>query len=198
MVSLDVLPATADRWADVVTVFGTRGDPASCWCQYFHLRGRAWSEAAPPSLRDRLHAEVTAGDVPPGVLAYSGGEPLGWCQVGPKAGFARLAASKVSVAPDGEPDPDGLWAVTCFVVPVRVRRRGVARGLLDGAVAHAAAHGARVVEAYPVDPAAKASVSSAELYHGSLSMFEQAGFVEVRRPLPARAVVRRELRRLAG
>ncbi len=196
--SLEIQPATEDRWPDVVTVMGTRGDPAGCWCQYFHLRGRAWSEATPSSLRERLHTQVTAGGVPPGLLAYSDGDPVGWCQVGPKRGFPRLAASKSSVAPAGEPDPDGLWAITCFVVPVGRRRRGVARGLLDGAVEHATAHGARVLEAYPVDSAAKARVSSAELFHGPLSMFEQAGFVEVRRPLPGRAVVRIDVQQRAA
>lgn len=35
--------------------------------------------------------------------------------------------------------------------------------------------------------------SSAELFHGSLSMFLAAGFTEVARPTPSRVVVRREL-----
>jgi len=33
---LRVLPATVDRWADVIACFGRRGnDPAWCWCQRF-------------------------------------------------------------------------------------------------------------------------------------------------------------------
>jgi GNAT superfamily N-acetyltransferase len=83
-----------------------------------------------------------------------------------------------------------VWAVTCFVVRVGHRRRGVASALLDGAVDLARRHGAAVVEGYPVDTSAR-KASSAELYHGPLSVFGAAGFTEVARPSPARAVVRR-------
>lgn len=190
MAAVEVFPATPDRWDDVVKVMGTRGDPARCWCQYFHLRGREWSDATPASLRERLCQQVSSGEVAPGVLAYVDDGPVGWCQVGPKSAFARLATSTSSMPPAHEPDPDHLWSITCFVVTVGARRRGVARALLDGAVAHARAHGAAGVEAYAVDTDAKTSVSSAELYHGSLALFLGAGFVEVRRPSPSRVVVR--------
>ncbi|MDQ3527264.1 MAG: GNAT family N-acetyltransferase, partial [Actinomycetota bacterium] len=41
-----VEPATAQRWTDVVTVFGTRGDPSWCWCQYFLTTDRGYEESA--------------------------------------------------------------------------------------------------------------------------------------------------------
>ncbi|MPZ94541.1 MAG: GNAT family N-acetyltransferase [Propionibacteriales bacterium] len=189
MPRFDVHPATPERWPDVVTVMGTRGDPSRCFCQYFHLRGKDWSGGRTDEFRDRLCAQVAA-DVAPGVLAYDGGAPVGWCQVGPKETFARLASSKASAPPPDDPDLDDLWAITCLVVPAKQRRRGVAHALVEGAVAHATTHGATTVEAYPVDTGAKATVSSAELYHGTLAMFLAAGFTELRRPLPTRAVVR--------
>ncbi|MGH3385739.1 MAG: GNAT family N-acetyltransferase [Nocardioidaceae bacterium] len=189
MPGFDVHPATPQRWPDVVTVMGIRGDPSRCFCQYFHLRGKDWSAGRTDDFRDRLCAQVAA-DVAPGVLAYDGGDPVGWCQVGPKESFARLASSKASAPQPDDPDPDHLWAITCLVVPARQRRRGVAHDLLEGAVAHATTHGATTVEAYPVDTDAKAAVTSAELYHGTLAMFLAAGFTELRRPLPTRAVVR--------
>jgi GNAT superfamily N-acetyltransferase len=193
MAGLTVRPATPDRWDDVVRVMGTRGDPARCWCQYFHLRGRAWSEATPASLKQRLGAQIEAAKVPPGMLAYAADEPVGWCQVAPKPELARLLHSPSSAAPKGSDDPAVLWAITCFVVPPGQRRQGVTHELLAGAVRHAEAQGAAVVEGYPVDVAAKDRVSSAELYHGTLSLFLSAGFREVRRPSPPRVVVRRDL-----
>lgn len=192
-----VVPATPERWPDVVSVMGVRGDPSRCWCQYFHLRGKAWSEAATAGgLRDRLQEQIVGPGpdaVAPGLVAYRDDTPVGWCQVGPKASYARLASSPVSAPPTDEPDPDQLWAVTCFVVPPAARRAGVANALLEAALDHAAARGARHVEGYPVDTAAATSVSSAGLYHGTLSMFGSADFVEVRRPSPARVVVRRQV-----
>jgi hypothetical protein len=87
-------------------------------------------------------------------------------------------------------DTDGLWTVTCFVVRVGSRRTGLTGELLDGAVALARRHGARALEAYPIDLSAAAKVSSAELYHGALTTFLGAGFTEVARPKPSRPMVR--------
>ena len=52
-------------------------------------------------------------------------------------------------------------------------------------------HGARCVEAYPLDAARK--LSSGELYVGRLSTFQAAGFVEVLRRAPTRPIVRRDV-----
>lgn len=55
-------------------------------------------------------------------------------------------------------------------------------------------HGARVLEAHPVDVAAKGGrVPSPSLYHGTASMFADAGFTEVLRTRPDRPVVRLDL-----
>ena len=88
-------------------------------------------------------------------------------------------------------DDAGVWAVTCFVVKVGHRRRGVGAELLGAAVAHARAAGAHTLEGHPVDVAARErKSSSAELYHGTLSTFLAAGFEEVGRTGPTRPVVR--------
>ncbi|GEP28686.1 hypothetical protein CLE01_32840 [Cryobacterium levicorallinum] len=47
-----------------------------------------------------------------------------------------------------------------------------------------------MLEGYPVDVTAKATVSAAELYQGSLSLFEAAGFEVVSRLSARPAVVR--------
>jgi GNAT superfamily N-acetyltransferase len=181
--------ATAQRWDDVALVMGTRGDPARCWCQYFRLRGKAWQTATSATNRAALQVQVTEDPLPPGVVAYADGEPVGWCGVAPRSLYRRLAFSDVATA---VPDEDGLWSVTCFVVRVGHRRAGLATSLLAGAVELAGRHGARAVEAYPVDVAVK-KASSAELYHGPLSLFLRNGFVELARPLPHRALVRKSL-----
>ena len=193
MTGLTVRPASTDRWDDVVQVMGTRGDPSRCWCQFFHLRSRDWSQATTQAKRERLAAEIEEADVAPGVLGYAGDDPVGWCQVAPKQDFDRLLHSPNSTTPRDEPDPAALWAITCFVVPPRHRRRGVAHELLEGAVSHAAAHGAAAVEGYPVDVTGRDRVSSADLYHGTLSQFLGAGFREIRRPSQNRVVVRRDV-----
>ena len=191
--SFRIEPATAERWDDVAAVMGTRGDPARCWCQFFHLRNAEWNTTRVADRRSALFDQVCAGARPPGLLAYAGDEVTGWCQVGPKDSYARMATAQIGRPPKGERDPDGLWSITCFVVPVGWRGRGVASALLAGAVEHARSAGAVAVEGYPVDTEGERR-SSSSLYHGTVTMFAAAGFDVVRRPSPSRAVMRLALR----
>ncbi len=181
-----VVQATADRWPDVQAVMGVRGDPSRCFCQYFRLRGKAWSAATPASNRDALCEQVTTQRVPPGVIGYDDGEPAGWCAAAPSASYPRVQAS-----PNWHTDRDDTWVVTCFVVRTGYRRRGLAGPLLEGAVALAAEHGATVVEGNAVDLADAGRASSADLYRGPLSVFLDHGFTEIRRTSPSWVQVRR-------
>ena len=178
-------------WTDVLAVFGSRGDPARCWCQYFKVSNAEWNTDPAEKRRSMLHDQVTRdAATPTGVIAYVDGDPVGWSAVEPRPRYSRLATTRVVAAGSDEaPDDASVWAVTCFVVRVGLRRRGVSNALLAGAVDLARSHGARVIEGYPVDPTAT-KASSADLYHGALSVFERAGFEVVSRPFPGRAVVR--------
>jgi uncharacterized membrane protein len=66
----------------------------------------------------------------------------------------------------------------------------VAGALLAAAVEHAFAHGATVVEGYPVDPAQRPKAGPSDLYHGTIGLFLAAGFTVVSDAVPGRAVVR--------
>lgn len=189
--SVTVRDATPDRWDDVVVVFEGPGDPGRCWCQWFQRGARADREHAEAN-RAGLHAQVQAR--PPGAIGYLDGEPSGWCAVAPRPSYTRLARSRLLQGTDGGLDDAAVWAVTCFVVRRPARRQGMAAALLGGAVDLARRGGARVVEGYPIDLAVRPRTSSAELYHGPLQVFLRAGFTEVRRPQPARPVVRLLLR----
>ena len=182
--------ATADRWDDLVAVFGTRGEASRCWCQWFRHQRPGFYATTADQRRADLRAQ-TAAEVPPGVLAYDdAGVPSGWCAVAPRADYQRLVSYPAAAATE---DEDQLWAVTCFVVRVGKRRQGLAEVLLDGAVDLARRHGARAVEGYPLDTTVRAA-SSAELFHGPLSVFQRLGFSEVgARTSKARPIVRLDL-----
>ncbi len=183
--SVDTVP-----WEDVRTVFGNRGDPHRCWCQFFKLPNKAWETAEPDQCEQLLLDQVRANHPSPGVIAYQGDEPVGWCAVEPRLNYPRLRRAKVVT--DGsrqDADDRSVWAVTCFVVRIGFRRHGIAADLLAGAVAQARRHGARVIEGYPVDAAERPKASAADLYHGTVSLFVGAGFEVVARPSGDRAVV---------
>ena len=186
-----VVPANAAPFADVEAVFGTRGDPAHCWCQWYKIPGSDWRSVGDEALRDRLASLLESSEVGPGLLAYDGDTPVGWCAVEPRPNLVRLPHSRIVAG--GTPDPDftdaSIWAVTCFVVPRAQRRRGVGRILAEAAVEYAREHGARILEAYAVDPTARSGAPAAELFPGTVTMFENAGFSEVARPKAHRVIM---------
>jgi GNAT superfamily N-acetyltransferase len=177
-----VRPAAPESWPDVETVFRDCADAARCWCAYWYLPNRdfrgGWGEGNRHVLRDRVEAGLE-----PGVLAFHGADPVGWAGIAPRADFDRLRRSKPLGAVDDRP----AWAINCFVVRKAWRRRGLMRPLLRGAVHHALAHGATVVEAYPVD---SHPASHWDLFLGTPAAFREAGFVEVARRLPRRPILR--------
>jgi GNAT superfamily N-acetyltransferase len=193
---LRVVPAQEVPFADVEAVFGTKGDPAHCWCQWYKIPGSNWRSVGDEALRGRLEAQLATSETGPGLLAYDGDTPVGWCAVEPRANLVRLPQSRIVAG--GTPDPDfddpGIWAVSCFVVPRAHRKRGVGGALAEAAVEYARDHGARVLEAYAIDPTSRERVPAAELFHGTVGMFEHAGFTEVARPTRDRAVMQLRLR----
>ena len=141
--------------------------------------------------------ELTERDEPehaaPGLLAYRGGRAVGWVSLGPREDFERLVHSRVLAPVDDVP----VWSIVCFVVSRGVRGQGIARSLLDGAIAYARTRGATTLEAYPVD-VVDGRVPDANAFRGTLSMFERAGFREVARrqwnaSTPVRPIVRLDL-----
>ncbi len=193
-----VVPAAADCWPDLEEVFGTRGDPSRCWCQWFFEGAKVGPGELAAANKESLRAQVSAGP-PPGVIAYLDGAPVGWAAVARRPVYTRLRRSAVlRGTPASRFQDNSVWSVTCFVVRQGARRRGVATALLHGAVELAQRAGASVIEGYPVDLARKSSATAPELYHGVLSTFLRAGFAEVSRPMPARPLVRLYLQAAGG
>jgi GNAT superfamily N-acetyltransferase len=165
---IEVVPATADRWADVALLLDGGGE-VGCWCQPW--RGDvAKGESRPDALRRQMAESAP----PPGFVAYVDGEPAGWVGVSARSIAPRLRNSRTIPAID---DRD-VWAIGCFRIRPGFRRRGVASALLDGIVAAAREAGAPGVEAYPVDPAGK-RVDVSFGFVGIASMFDRAGFRRV-------------------
>jgi GNAT superfamily N-acetyltransferase len=191
--SVQVRPATADRWSDLVRAFGRRGDdPSWCWCRLFLDSASYESADSKPSLdnREALRQEITHAAVAPGLLAYVGDQPVGWTRVGPRSDFPRVTGNR-ALAKALTDDP-GVWWVTCFAVDSRYRRSGVGSALLKAAVEFAREHGATAVEGHPVDVAAlsAARVAGSAVFTGTVAMFSAAGFSEVARTYRTRPVMR--------
>ncbi len=193
MPNITIEPVTPDRFDDAEHALTGGGDGRSCQCQWWTITNAQFEKSSQTDRERMLRAEVAAGP-PPALIAYVDGEPAGWVRVGPRTAQPRLARTRNYAATSVEPwDDPAVWAVSCFVVRKEHRRTGLNLRLLEAAVDFARANGARTLEGYPIDPESGRRKSSNELYHGILSVFEDAGFREIGRPRPDLAVVALDL-----
>lgn len=187
--TLSFHPATPDRWGDVEALFGERGACAGCWCMWARLRNAEFKAGTGAGNRRRLRRLVQDGPAP-GLIGYFDGEPVAWCAVAPREDYARLEGSKILARPDDQP----VWSVPCFFVARDHRGQRWTRRMLAGAVRHARASGARILEGYPLD-VGSSKTADAFAWWGLVGAFEAAGFVEVARRSKTRPIMRKNLRR---
>lgn len=183
--AVEIHPLTSDRWADLEILFGPRGACAGCWCMWWRLPAAAFKTGKDVANREAFRTLVATTAEPPGLLAYAGSTPAGWCALAPREDYPRLERSRTLARIDDA----SVWAITCFFVARPYRRQGLTTRLLTAAVAHAYGRGARIVEGYPVDPRSP-KVPDVFAWTGFLSSFKAAGFVEVGRRSPSRPIMR--------
>jgi GNAT superfamily N-acetyltransferase len=169
----EIRPVTPDRWKDLVELFGDRGAYSGCWCMWWRLSSAEFDQQHGAGRRRGLKRLVDAGRTP-GLLAYVDDRPVGWVSVAPREEFGRIERSRHLRPIDDQP----VWSIVCFYIDRKSRGSGVGSALLRGAVEYAAGRGAEVVEAYPVEARGK-KIPAAELYTGTVEMFEAAGFETV-------------------
>jgi GNAT superfamily N-acetyltransferase len=154
---------------------------------YFRTRSSEQRRATNATNKAAMRKIVKAGP-PPGLLAYVDGEPAGWVSLDPREKFPHLEYSRKYKRIDDKP----VWTVVCFVIGAEYRRQGLSEKLLDAAVKYARKNGARIVEAYPIEP--RNELTGFAGFTGIQSVFERSGFVEAGRTGNGRAVMRRTVK----
>lgn len=183
----DCYPLTASRFADVERLFGSHGAQGGCWCMWWRQTSCEFEANKGERNRVAFKAIVESGEEP-GLLAYSGNDPIGWCAVAPREAMPRLARSRILKPIDDR----SVWSITCFYVARKRRRQGVSVSLLKAAIEFVGRHGGRILEGYPIVPS-EDRYPDAFAFPGLISAFETAGFHEVARPSVTRAVMRFEI-----
>jgi GNAT superfamily N-acetyltransferase len=177
---------THERWQDFEALFGPRGACAGCWCMWWRLPSQLFKQQKGEGNRCAMHALVESG-AQSGLLAYHDGQAVGWCALAPRAEYPRFERSRVLKPIDDRP----VWSITCFYVARSYRGRGVTSQLIKAALAHAEKYGARVVEAYPIEPRS-GRMADVFVYTGLASTFRKAGFAECARRSETRPIMRYE------
>src|ERR1700712_3451860 len=163
-------PDTWDAFARLVDRHN--GVSGGCWCTWFHTMHseKTFTAEGNRALKHQLVLEGRAH----AALVFDGDEAVAWCQYGspvelPNIYHRREYNATSVMTPD--------YRITCLFVDKRVRRTGLSSVALDGAVDLIAGAGGGIVEAYPHDSDG-AKVSN--LYNGTRSLFESAGFTYIR------------------
>lgn len=173
MTTWETHPVTPDRFEDFADVVNPNRRATHCWCLSHRLRQREIDELGEGS-REQAARRLCEREVPPGVVTYRDGVPVGWCNIGARSDIPRLVHSTRIHPVDDVP----VWSIVCVVVRGGHRRQGVTAHLIEGAVAWAAEQGAPAVEAHPVDPGER-RMDLTMAFVGTRAMFERAGFEEV-------------------
>jgi GNAT superfamily N-acetyltransferase len=179
--------ATPSRWSDLEELFGERGACGGCWCMFWRLPRKEFDTGKGARNKRALKAIVVAGQEP-GILAYIGKEPIGWCALAPRETYNALERSRILSPLDDKP----VWSISCLFIKKPYRRKGVSAQLLRAAIKFAAHHGAKTLEGYPVDPSQ--NMPDPFLWNGTLSAFRAAGFKEVLRRSKSRPIMRFEVK----
>ena len=108
---LKIQPLTPSRWDDFAQLFGKNGACAGCWCMWWRLPRAQWVKQKGGGNKTAIRKLVTEGTVP-GILAYADRQPIGWCAIGPREAYPRLANSRILKPVDGQ----AVWSITCFFV----------------------------------------------------------------------------------
>jgi GNAT superfamily N-acetyltransferase len=184
MDKLSFLPLTARTWPDFEKLFGPKGACAGCWCMTWRL-GKADYERLKGDGNKKAIQKLVKEEEPIGVIAFMNNEPAGWCAVAPREKYVRLESSRVLKPIDNKP----VWCVSCFFIAKPYRRKGLSVKLLQASLDYAKKEGAKIVEAYPIEPKDD-KMPDVFAWTGILSSFIAAGFKEEKRHSPSRPIVR--------
>ena len=177
-------PLTPERWSAFERFFGEQGACGGCWCMWWKLKRSDFTKQKGEGNRRALRKLVDSGEIP-GILAYVGAEPVGWCAVAPREAYPALTRSRFLKRVDDRP----VWSIVCFYVAKQFRRKGLTSALLKAALEHVEKHGGTLVEGYPVEATTR-RLPDVFAYTGLASTFRKMGFTEVARRSETRPIMR--------
>ena len=181
------LPANEATTEDVEAVFDT-GGARKCRCQALKTPGWIWRDTTQEQRDAALLEQTACGTIGPtsGLIGYVDGEAAGWVAVEPRENYPRLWSRKQAWM-RMDPELEGVWSVTCFVVRKGWRKSGLTYELATATVEYGEQVGARVLEGYPTEPPPGKAVIWDEASVGLVQVFLEAGYEVVASPTPGAA-----------
>jgi hypothetical protein len=107
---LKIRPLTPSLWPALEDLFGKGGACNGCWCMYWRI-GPEYHKRPREKNKSAFHRIVKQGP-PPGLLAFDGERPVGWCQLTPRQDLSWLNRKPSFQPVDDVP----VWALSCFYI----------------------------------------------------------------------------------
>lgn len=172
----EIVPLTPDRADLFMGLFDGEGfadnpEWAGCYCRCYHFDDSMgeWNETDGATNRPAACGLIADGTMR-GWLAVEGGRAIGWLNAARKDSYAAFRDDDMPGKPG---DETGM--ITCFLVAPSARGQGVARALLQRAIAAFREDGLKWVEGKPP----RHAEGPARNYHGPLKLFVDERFAIV-------------------
>lgn len=169
--NIEVKELTPNQWPDLEKLFSASNGCDGCWCFNHHIEPNTpdvRGEKAKEALKKLVLEQKTYG-----VLAFLDQEPVGWCALDRKIDIpGHDCTADVALT-----EPNKVWSIHCFYVLPAHQKKGVARALMEKALALLQKYKAETVEGYPIfldDKTKKTPVG--ETFSGPYFLFEEYGF----------------------
>lgn len=185
--NLTFRPLRGENWADFEYLFGDKGAAGGCWCMLWRTSPAEFKAQQGDGNRKSM-LRLARSKTAPGILAYAGNLPVGWCAIAPREDYPALGRSRVLKPVDDQ----AVWSVSCFFIDKAHRKQGLSVKLLEAAVDYAKSQGAKIVEGYPIDPT-RDTYPAVYAWTGLSRAFQRAQFKECARRSPTRPIMRRRL-----
>lgn len=164
-----------------------------CYCVWHHWTERHEYERSllpeserPYRKRDYAKELIQNGSLN-GFVAVYDNKIVGFCNADTKENYFRLSKVNNPTSWQGVNEIDKILSIVCFTVFPNMRRRGIAKALLDFACEYAAENGYDYVEGYPT--IGEFTINDCS---GSVSMYENKGFKII--DIPNGFIVRKKLK----
>lgn len=198
--NIKICKLTRDMSDDYIDYFDNRAFSdgniqKGCYCVWHHWTDehehkRSLMPKSERPYRKRDYAkELIQNGVLNGFVAVCDNQIVGFCNADTKENYFRLSRENHPNSWKGVKENEKILSIVCFTVEPDMRRKGIAKALLDSACEYAEENGYDYVEGYP--PLGAFTINDCG---GSVSMYENKGFEII--DIPNGLIARRRIRYL--
>lgn len=163
---IQIVPVEKANWVDFETFFESKPLLSNCWCMAWRMTKDEMKTNNSACRKEFIKKRVWT-NIPIGLLAYIGDQPIAWCSVAPRETYRKLG---------GDEDLDSVWSISCFYIKREFRDKGLICALIEHAKKYAKSNDAKYLEAYPVE-----FDSPSYRHMGFVQTFRKEGFVFVKK-----------------